>query len=842
MKILMTALIMAAVFVGSAFAGEPGFTEKPAVSKAEGKVTISFTASAPTDVTVAIVDAKGNVIRHLAAGVLGKNAPAPLKKNSLSQTLLWDGKDDAGKPVVGQALRVRVGLGLKPRFDRFLGYAPNTLDVIRGLAVGPKGELFVLNLGRHMHKGFGSTVCNVFDREAGYKRTIMPYRAECFPEKVKEFGILDLGEHGEYPFLHANHLKSIYPFTAEPNLQHMALSPDGRMVFVMKVRGRGVVLVAVNAADGSVPAGGAFGPSLGGKDTFNTACLAFAPDGETIYVSAVASKPRWKPAVPRHAVYRVRWGEKEIKPFIGTPDEAGKGATGLNCPQGVAVDKDGNIYVADRGNNRVAVFSPDGKFLNELPVESPYMLGVHKAGGAVFVQAGGDPPEMIVKFTSRENPIPAYSVKIPGVLKVLRGRKRYDSYPVFTVDGSGERPVVWVGSSTVYDRFRLLRFAEVDGKMGPPEEKGRGGGLLSCRDIQVDRGREELFINQGFLRTPFLRINGFDGEVLKRFGRRLSVGKCITYGRDGYVYSTTGYGKSYICRFDRDGKPVNFQGRDSNISDAMELPSIDSQHLMSRGMVVRPDGTIFLLQETGKGTHNQYSVSEWGPDGKMRRKDVIGRLTQGALSLRMDPAGNFYVGSPVKPAGQPAPPEFLDKIDTVTKHPRKIKHSYPIMYGSIFKFGPAGGAGTGPKVDGGRKGLLAYDAPVNIKDDLWQYFGVGPIPASKNARLYNHYTTACSCEGMRFDVDGFGRTFVPDAARFRVVVLDTGGNLIGAFGRYGNQDSAGPGSALPKPAIPFAFPLAVGVSDRAAYVSDILSRRIVRVKLTCIAEETREIR
>jgi hypothetical protein len=84
---------------------------------------------------------------------------------------------------------------------------------------------------------------------------------------------------------------------------------------------------------------------------------------------------------------------------------------------------------------------------------------------------------------------------------------------------------------------------------------------------------------------------------------------------------------------------------------------------------------------------------------------------------------------------------------------------------------------------------------------------------------------------MRFDVDGYGRVFAPDAARFRVVVLDANGNRIGAFGRYGNQDSAGPDSAVPAPEIPFAWITAVGVSDSAVYASDLLSRRLMRIKI-----------
>ncbi len=829
-------LVLAAALVGSAGrAGEVKFASDPKVTTAGGKATISFTVSAPTDVEVAVLGGKGQVVRHLAAGLLGKNAPKPLKKGSLAQSLTWDFKDDFGKKLAAGPYTVRVSLGLKPELDRALGYAPNTLGFVRGLTVGPKGELFAINLGRHMHRHFGSALCSVFDREGGYKRTIMPYQAKCFPERVKDFGVLDLGEHGKYPFLHANHLKSIYPFAAEPQRQQMAISPDGRRMFLItNVRGKGPVLTAIDAKDGGVPKGGAFGPALGGKGMSGSAYLAFAPGGETIYVSGVAVKPRWKPALPKHAIYRAKWGDKEITPFIGKPDEAGDDGEHLNSPGNVAVDKDGNIYVTDRGNNRIAVFDPKGKFLNALPVDGPWLLGLHGKSGAVFVLAGGDPPTKIVRFAGRKSAKLDYSQEIPGVFTKLKGKKRRDTYALLTVDGSGKEPVVWVGSTIRYDRFRLLRFAETGGKLGKPEEKGKGEGFISCRDIQVDRAREELYINQGFLYTPFLRVNGLDGKVQKKFGARLSVGKCVTYGQDGYVYSTTGYGKSYICRFDRDGKPANFKGRDSNKSDAMELPKINSQHLMSRGIAARPDGTVYLLQETGKATHSQYSVSEWGPDGKMRRKDVIGRLTQGALSLRMDPAGNFYVGSPVKPAGQPVPPELAGKVDATKKRSADVRHHYPIMYGSILKFGPGGGVGVGPGV-GGEKGLLAYDVPAGVKDALWRYFGVGPVPAYKGGVYKHGALQGCSCEGMRFDVDGFGRTFSPDAARFRVVVLDTAGNLICTFGSYGNQDSGGPKSALPEPAIPFAFPLAVGVSDRAAYVSDILSRRILRVKLTCTA-------
>jgi hypothetical protein len=107
------------------------FTEKPKVRMVgPGRYEITFAVKGYCDVTVAMIDpdpkkelvsGRGIVVRHLGAGVLGPNAPSPFQRNSLKQTLYWDGKDDLGfyhkEP---QNLMVRVSLGLKPEFDKLL--------------------------------------------------------------------------------------------------------------------------------------------------------------------------------------------------------------------------------------------------------------------------------------------------------------------------------------------------------------------------------------------------------------------------------------------------------------------------------------------------------------------------------------------------------------------------------------------------------------------------------------------------------------------------------------------------------------------------------------------------
>ena len=113
-------------------------------------------------------------------------------------------------------------------------------------------------------------------------------------------------------------------------------------------------------------------------------------------------------------------------------------------------------------------------------------------------------------------------------------------------------------------------------------------------------------------------------------------------------------------------------------------------------------------------------------------------------------------------------------------------------------------------------------------------------------------------------MDDFGRVFAPDAGQFRVRVLDTNGNELTTFGAYGNQDCCGPDSYVLDPAGKFLRPrkegekgakapladpdialgwiIGLAVTDRAAYVDDIINKRIVRVKLSYAGEETCEVK
>jgi len=56
--------------------------------------------------------------------------------------------------------------------------------------------------------------------------------------------------------------------------------------------------------------------------------------------------------------------------------EPGKGPGQLNVPHSIASDVNGNIYVADRGNNRIQVFDGDGKVLRQIKISVPVPAGL----------------------------------------------------------------------------------------------------------------------------------------------------------------------------------------------------------------------------------------------------------------------------------------------------------------------------------------------------------------------------------------------------------------------------------------------------------------------------------
>ena len=203
----VTALLVSSVAAGA----EIRFAEPPAVAKEGNGFRITFAADAATDCTVAILDQEGKTVRHLAVGFLGERAPAPLAPNGLRQALVWDGNDDRGQVAVGGPFRIRVGLGLRPQLDGFIGDNPAALGSVRSLAVGPRGEVFVFHVFGELHPSDGTSSCSVFDRNGEYLRTILPFPAGLPDDRLTRLKRITREDGTQVPFFYQVETRSILP-------------------------------------------------------------------------------------------------------------------------------------------------------------------------------------------------------------------------------------------------------------------------------------------------------------------------------------------------------------------------------------------------------------------------------------------------------------------------------------------------------------------------------------------------------------------------------------------------------------------------------------------------------
>jgi hypothetical protein len=265
---------------------------------------------------------------------------------------------------------------------------------------------------------------------------------------------------------------------------------------------------------------------------------------------------------------------------------------------------------------------------------------------------------------------------------------------------------------------------------------------------------------------------------------------------------------------------------------------------------VQPSGDIYAFAAFEKEKPFAGRVVHLGPDGKIKRKDIVIGL-QGPSSLRVDSYGNIFVADGLNRHGKPYPPEidaFAERLRAkgTTKrgvHSEAVEDAYGEAYGSIFKFGPEGGSIR--RLDGGAAAgadeELLSPYPQKIKFAAKGVKAIYPrISPMAPPRYMRGGISACWCLFAIYDLDAHNRLFVPDAMQFCVRVTDANFNEILRFGDFDRATTKGGKENAPGPEIPFEFPTYVHASDDAAYVTDTAScaRRVVRVKLSYAAEET----
>ena len=537
------------------------FARKPTLTRRGDDVTITFETKGWCDVTVAIEHGE-KIVRHLASGVLGMNAPEPFVWNSKAQTIVWDGKDDAGVYVDDKdAVTVRVSLGLKPRFERTLYWSPERRARYaprHAMAAAPEG-VYVFDDSREFDH------LRLFNREGLYARTVYPFprhrldevdglRTRRFPDGAE---VPRKGDYLQASLLcDAAGLEDGNESEQAKGTIGLALAAVGERIALTDERLRRL------AADGSSGGLPLLGPGVARRrpenDPFARLCsgpvhvstpkrIAFSPDGAWLYLARHMDMRATSTSVSsywRHTVQRMAFdGNDPPEIFLGT-DEPGSAEGRFHMPSDVDTDARGRVYVADHLNHRVQIFSPQGEFLHAVPVSYPAQVSVHQRTGELYVfcwplprpgrgagysrRAGhprnarplpehGNLPEAYTrlhKYAFVEGgwreiaawnlPMRGRERQLPGVVAWARDFENYNAI----VDSWAEPTTIWVGPSP---SARLVEF-ESDNLLVLREQGDR---LEVVRDFHEETRRALQRAWSPLYQRQRLYVNPATGELFK---------------------------------------------------------------------------------------------------------------------------------------------------------------------------------------------------------------------------------------------------------------------------------------------------------------------------------------
>ncbi|MFP4056825.1 MAG: hypothetical protein ACLF0G_08145 [Candidatus Brocadiia bacterium] len=835
-------------------AGARLFARRPSARPEGQAVRIDFALSRPADVEVAVLDADGRVVRHLAAGALGADRPPPPPlRPGLAQSLPWDRRDDFGEPAGDGPFAARVRAGLEVELGRMIGANPYAMGSVSSLAADPDGTAYVMSEA-HGPGSFKQIVALAPD--GAYRRTVLPFPADLPAERLGDFAYWDgrprpINRNGLGPEFYTTARLTLLPTTDAAGL----VLTDGRRLYRL-ARDGGMAGEAFQVASlwGEKPL-----PNSGRGPVF----LALSPDGRTLYLSGPFSAStmyghKADPRFPPGQVYRMEMGKPPMEPFVRLPTTGGSGKrpnwvnehtahpghfTVPHGPiHGVAVDPQGVVLVADRDNQCVAAFEPSGRRAGALPLPYPDQLAVHPRTAALYVLT----KEIVGYHRYRKALVKFRNWREPQEVARLELSVKGD-WPVMALAPGERTSIVWLGG--VGGEGGLLRIEDRGEELVVAEDlAARAAGALANADkIAVDEATDEVYINDAW--KTFRRFDGLDGsggEVV-RFADGHSATD-LAVGPRGYLYAQLGPGYSGpLGRWTRDLEPAPYAQTDTHILSPYIYARYGAGYC-EKGIGVGRDGKVYV---TWMYDWAKYFVTGFGPDGRpiegrflrdqlnpdhyergtpeSLRSGIIGPIPGANGGLRVDSHGNLYVGVGLQPPGH-APPPCLAK-----------DRAYGRLVGSIVKFPPEGGQWLAPEDEEGQEAPprprgIAMRGGHYLAGALAVYPGYGPLSGHHpDAGSFGHHGY-CVCRLARFDLDRYDRLYIPNAVTNSVRVTDNAGHPIATFGAYGNFDSAGADSPIPQPPIPLGWPVGVGVSDDHVYVADMLNRRVVRVDTTYAAE------
>ncbi len=447
------------------------FTQQPEIERQGRGFRISFTSQGWCDVTVVIEDIEGKIVRHLASGILGDNAPEPLQQGSLRQTLLWDGKNDQGAYVDNLPnCRVRVSLGLKASFEKVLLWEPK-------LRMHQEAPLMQATAeGVYVYDGRVLDHVRRFDHLGQYAHTVYPFPADKIDEVQGVHRHKFPQDGATLPVKEGFHQATLLSSGKNAGRhERLGIGIDQHNNYHGSVWGNAATMLAVQdqqialgqlrlnrlSTDGSTGGQTLSGPELtfpilpkgnikrGELVPVSPRSAAFSPDGRWLYLTGyvhphgttasrdivLISHHDWLPGVAR-----LEYGaDRPIETFLGSMELAGSDRPPtrsdselFGTPTSLDVDAAGRIYVSDWVNDQIQVFSPSGELLKTIATKKPAQVVVDGKSQEIYVfswwvpnafvkepkaadlRRGLDPsPPTLTIYRSFDDPAPVATCPVP---------------------------------------------------------------------------------------------------------------------------------------------------------------------------------------------------------------------------------------------------------------------------------------------------------------------------------------------------------------------------------------------------------------------------------------------
>ncbi|MBL8028934.1 MAG: hypothetical protein JNL74_21095 [Fibrobacteres bacterium] len=780
----------------------PQFTELPSITRGASDWTIRFAVSESTDVEVTVLKASdSSIVRRLTAGRLGSNPPAPLIANSLSQTISWDGRDELGNTTQASTpliVRVRAGMNVRPA--GFVQVNTNYFSRYTGAAFDNNGNLMIwgvyglLTSNSGMTDNFGSNMTvRQFNSNGDYIKTLFPYPARQQSAPLLPWRIYRRPDSTYAPAYFGFNIPclviygSLITMWGDNNSAYFMLpfAVDNKACFYGSdsfalLNNQSAVEAALFPSNGKMSIAGVPNScqSHDGRNWFMTT-------GTTAYIlkknGALGGTSVWK-----------------------TFDAADT----MGLTEGLAFDKTGKIYMTDRNRNRICVFDTTSwTKTSVISVANPYRVNIDTATGALYVLSRDGAGNLAINKLLPPYQSIAYTVSGAGSMtNVTAGCQQ------FLLTTAAPKPIVALTFNNVRmyrddgDKFTLVK------DFNAATNTIRNGSQPNMYErVAVDRRNDRVFTSNG--NNSMYRIKDWStGSVVRCTSSTRSVinGAEMAVGPDGCLYVHTGGYTGPIYKFQSADYPVpsNFGTATTNLVDT----SVEGRHgpcYGDKGITVRKDGAVACIPRASNGG---YYVRILDPLNPRTSRNIDSGLVFplanhgvwmtpslnvpcNVSNVKFDFDGNIYVGSSLTTPNHKLPKGFVMTPSYYYKN---------ITVGGIYKFPPTGGSFDRFAATGATQ---TYSEGLSI-------FGGGS----------NMVGVGCICRSPRFDLDPWGRLFVPNALICEVAVVDNAGNRLQTFGEYGNSDSD-------PNYIAFATPMVAASSDNYIYITDPNCARLLRVRM-----------